>query len=102
MKTRFATLLFVVMAGMAGAAWLTPTGTAEEKLDGQALFTSAKFKCDRCHGADGMGGRGPSFKGVGKKYDRDQLMERSAHRCPPSGACSPAELGAIVDWLRTL
>jgi len=71
--------------------------------DGKKLYSSQKFKCHKCHGPTGReGGMGPSFKGVGKKYSRDQLMERAAHNCPPTGACDPKQLGAIVDYLRTL
>lgn len=71
--------------------------------EGKALYSSEKFRCYQCHGPTGAeGGMGPSFKGVGKKFTRDQLMERAAHNCPPTGVCDPKQLGAIVDYLRSL
>lgn len=71
--------------------------------EGKKYYTSKKFKCFQCHGPTGAeGGMGPSFKGVGKKYTHDQLMEKAAHNCPPTGACDPKQLGAIVEYLRTL
>jgi len=70
---------------------------------GKVIFTSEKFKCSKCHGPTGKeGGKGPSFKGISKKYTHAQLMERAAHNCPPTGACDPRQLSAIVDYLRTL
>ncbi len=71
--------------------------------DGKAMFGSKKFNCFKCHGPTGVeGGIGPSFKGVGKRYTKGKLMQRAAHACPPSGACDPQQLGAIVEYLRTL
>jgi len=70
---------------------------------GKDYYSSAKFRCFKCHGPTGTeGGMGPSFKGIGKRYDKSGLMERAAHACPPTGACDPEQLGAIVDYLRTL
>lgn len=68
--------------------------------NGKSLYESKKFGCVNCHGTGGEGGRGPSFKGIGKKYSKDQLMKRASHNCPPTGACSPKELGAIVEYIR--
>ena len=71
--------------------------------EGKSLYMSSKFKCFQCHGPTGVeGASGPSFKGVAKKYDKPQLLELAAHKCPPTGMCSPKELGAIADYLLTL
>lgn len=71
--------------------------------EGKSLYMSSKFKCFQCHGPTGAeGGMGPSFKGVAKKYDKPALLERAAHKCPPTGVCNPKELGAIADYLMTL
>lgn len=79
---------------------------AHEDMDnvekGKALYLGKKFKCYICHGKEGEGGRGPSFKGIGKKYSVDEILQKAAHRCPPTGKCNPQELRAIVDFLRTL
>lgn len=69
---------------------------------GKALYLGEKFKCYTCHGKEGEGGMGPSFKGIGKKYSVDEILQKAAHRCPPTGKCNPQELRAIVDFLRTL
>jgi mono/diheme cytochrome c family protein len=93
MKSLLAALL------VAGGA-LDASDGAEQ---GKELYRSQKFGCHQCHGPTGAeGGPGPSFAGIGARYDRDQLMERAAHNCPPTGACDPKQLAAIVDYLRTL
>ncbi|MBI3794944.1 MAG: c-type cytochrome [Nitrospinae bacterium] len=71
-------------------------------IEGKALFMSEKYKCFTCHGEKGEGGKGPSFIGVGKKLSNAEMMKKAAHNCPPTGACSPKDLSAIVDFLRTL
>jgi len=76
---------------------------APSAQEGKSLFMSSKYKCFQCHGPTGVeGGSGPSFKDVAKKYDKPKLLELAAHKCPPTGMCSPKELGAIVDYLLTL
>lgn len=76
--------------------------TEEAKLDGKELFHSEKFKCFTCHGKNGVGGKGPSFIGYGKKYLKEDILHKAAHNCPPTGACDPKQLGAIVDYIQTL
>lgn len=91
-------LSMVVFAGGVSFAAQSPS----EKY-GKVVFASEKFKCSQCHGPTGKeGGSGPSFAGVSKKYSRAQLMERASHKCPPTGACDPRQLSAIVDYLGTL
>ncbi len=85
------------IAFLSAAAW-----AAANVAEGKKLYMSDKFRCYYCHGPNGEGGRGPSFKGIGGRYDKEAILERAAHNCPPTGACSPKELGAIVDFLRTL
>ncbi len=70
--------------------------------DGKKLYKSSKFNCVQCHGENGEGGVGPSFKGIGKRLSHAELMRHAAHNCPPTGACDPKQLGAIVEYLRTL
>jgi mono/diheme cytochrome c family protein len=89
------TVITVIALSMALAA-------APAAQEGKSLYMS-EYKCFQCHGPTGVeGGIGPSFKGVGKKYDRPKLLELAAHKCPPTDMCSPKELGAIVDYLLTL
>lgn len=89
-------VITVIALAMAMAA-------APSTQEGKSLYMSSKFKCYQCHGPTGMeGGAGPSFKGVAKKYDKPKLLELAAHKCPPTGMCSPKELGAIADYLLTL
>lgn len=84
------------------ALWMA-LAAAPSAQEGKALYTSSKFKCFQCHGPTGAeGGAGPSFKDIGKKYDKPKLLELAAHKCPPTGVCNPKELGAIVDYLMTL
>ncbi len=87
-------VLFVV--GLSSAAF---AGAAP---DGKSLYLGEKYKCYSCHGKNGEGAAGPSFKGVGKKYSQDEMMKRAAHQCPPTGACSPKDIEALVGYLRTL
>lgn len=68
---------------------------------GKELYLGEKFKCYSCHGKEGEGGRGPSFKGIGKKYTIEEILERAAHRCPPTGKCNPKEIRALVDYIMT-
>ena len=99
----FAVLTILMLLGGAAYASSNAEEGKAKAEEGKTLYSSAKFKCFQCHGKTGVeGGMGPSFEGVGKKYDRDQLMERAAHNCPPTGTCDPKQLGAIVDYLRTL
>ncbi len=70
--------------------------------NGKALYLSEKYRCFSCHGKTGEGGMGPSFKGIGRKYGLEDLIHRAAHNCPPTGACSPKDLRAIAEYLRTL
>ena len=84
---------------------LSAAAFAEEKdntAKGKELYLGEKFKCYTCHGKEGEGGMGPSFKGIGKKHSVDEILERATHRCPPTGKCNPKEIRAIVDYLRTL
>ena len=91
-------LSIIILAG--GVSFATENPSVKY---GKVIFTSEKFKCSHCHGPTGTeGGKGPSFKGISKKYSRDQLMERASHKCPPTGACDPRQLAAIVDYLGTL
>ena len=95
-KTMIAVALLLAAAPFAFAE-----GTKAD--EGKKLYASQKFGCHKCHGPTGAeGGMAPSFTGIGKKYDHDTLMERAAHNCPPTGACDPKQLGAIVAYLRTL
>lgn len=78
---------------------------AEDKdsaATGKELYLGEKFKCYTCHGKEGEGGKGPSFKGIGKKQSADEILQKAAHRCPPTKQCNPKEIGAIVNYLRTL
>lgn len=78
---------------------------AEDKdvvTKGKELYLGGKFKCYACHGKEGEGGKGPSFKGIGKKQSVDEILQRATHRCPPTGQCNPEEIRAIVNYLRTL
>lgn len=81
---------------------LSSTAYAGDISEGKALFLGEKYHCYSCHGKNGEGASGPSFKGVGKKFSQDEMMKRAAHKCPPTGACNPKELEAIVSYLRTI
>ena len=90
------TFLPLLVLGLAAAAYAA--GGAE----GKSLFQGEKYHCYSCHGKNGEGASGPAFKGMGKKYSQDEMMKMAAHKCPPTGACNPKELEAIVAFLRTL
>ena len=89
----------ILFGGAAYAAAAEKTSTVKE---GKALYLGEKYKCHTCHGQNGEGGTGPTFKGVGKKYTQSELMGHAAHRCPPTAQCSPKEISALVDYIRTL
>ncbi len=94
-------MALTVVVSLAPLAFAAPNMSKAD--EGKKLYASQKFGCHGCHGPTGAeGGAGPSFAGVGKKYDHETLMERAAHNCPPTGACDPKQLGAIVEYLRTL
>lgn len=81
---------------------LATAAHAADVSEGKALFQGEKYRCYSCHGKNGEGISAPPFKGKGKKYSQDEMMKRAAHNCPPTGACNPKELEAIVSYLRTL
>lgn len=93
MKKIMGSVSLVLLGGLAHAGL-----SAEEP--GKALYLGQKYHCYSCHGTSGAGGSGPSFVGIGKKYDTEALMKRAAHNCPPTGACSPKELRALVEFIR--
>jgi mono/diheme cytochrome c family protein len=93
-------IAIIALAVFAGAAVVGATPATIK--EGKSLFLSEKYKCFTCHGEKGEGGKGPSFIGIAKKQTVPEMMKAAAHNCPPTGACSPKELGAIVDYLRTL
>ncbi len=95
--TRTASIVGILFAfGFATAAY------AASVSEGKALFLGEKYHCYTCHGKNGEGASGPGFQGVGKKYSQSEMMKLAAHRCPPTGACNPKELEAIVSFLRTI
>ncbi len=75
---------------------------AADVSEGKSLFQGEKYRCYSCHGKNGEGVSAPGFKGVGKKFSQEEMMKRAAHNCPPTGACNPKELEAIVSYLRTI
>lgn len=81
---------------------LVTAAHAADVSEGKSLFQGEKYRCYSCHGKNGEGGSAPGFKGVGKKYSQSEMMKRAAHNCPPTGACNPKELEAIVSYLRTI
>ena len=77
-------------------------GDKDNVAKGKELYLGEKFKCYTCHGKEGEGGMGPSFKGIGKNQSVDEILQKASHRCPPTKQCNPKEIGAIVNYLRTL
>ncbi len=97
MNRSIMTFVLLLVFGFAAAAY------AADVSEGKALFQGEKYKCYTCHGKDGAGGTSaPGFKGASKKYSQSEMMKRAAHNCPPTGACNPKELEAIVSYLRTI
>ncbi|MBM2837854.1 MAG: Cytochrome c protein [Deltaproteobacteria bacterium] len=100
MKSLTARGIFVISVFILSAAVF-----AEDKdnaAKGRELYLGEKFKCYTCHGKEGEGGMGPSFKGIGKNQSVDEILQKASHRCPPTKQCNPKEIGAIVNYLRTL
>ncbi len=75
---------------------------AADVSEGKSLFQGEKYRCYSCHGKNGEGISAPGFRGIGKKYSQSELLKRAAHNCPPTGACNPKELEAIISYLRTI
>jgi mono/diheme cytochrome c family protein len=96
MKGTVKTFVLALVLGFASGAY------AADVSEGKSLFQGEKYRCYSCHGKNGEGADAPGFKGFGKKYSRDEMMKRAAHKCPPTGACNPKELEAIVSYLRTI
>lgn len=97
MNRSAAAFALVLVVGFAATAY------ASDVSEGKALFQGEKYKCYTCHGKNAEGGTSaPGFKGVGKKYSQSEMMKRAAHNCPPTGACNPKELEAMVAYLRTI
>ncbi|MBI4666659.1 MAG: c-type cytochrome [Nitrospinae bacterium] len=89
---------FVALSIMAGPAMAS---VKTIKL-GKELYHSQKFKCYTCHGQRAQGGSAPNLRKAANKFSKATLLKRAAHMCPPTGMCSPKQLGAIVDYLRSL
>lgn len=87
---------FLVLVIAGGSAY------GNDVQQGKELYLSSKYRCYSCHGQNGEGASGPSFKGIGKKYDLETLIKKAAHNCPPTGMCSPKEMRLMAIFLRTL
>ena len=79
-----------------------PDTSAPPATDGMAIFEAS---CQRCHQADGSGGRGPSLIGIAveqpdPQLQIDQVLEGG--RGMPSFATrlSAAEIDAVVAYIR--
>lgn len=104
-KVVFLMIVAVIMAfGAANVAYAKKSDAKKPDAikEGKALFLSEKYKCFSCHGKDGEGAAGPSFKGVGKRFTTPELIKQAAHHCPPTKACSPKDMAALAEYLRTL
>ncbi len=90
----FATIVLFIVAGN--------NVFANDVQKGKELYLGSKYHCYSCHGQNGEGGGGPSFIGIGKRYDLNTLIKSAAHRCPPTGACSPKDMRLLAIYLRSL
>lgn len=82
-------------------------GAGTEKTETVAASTPEgiyKQTCIACHGDQYQGVVGPSLKGVGKKYSKDQLIEivtKGKGNMPPNQVTAE-QAPAVADWLATI
>jgi cytochrome c550 len=60
-----------------------------------------KSTCITCHGDQYQGVVGPTLKGVGKKYSKDELVNivTKGKGNMPAGLVKPEQASAMADWL---
>lgn len=80
-----------------------PATTDAAAVDGMAIYEA---NCQRCHRADGSGGRGPSLLGIAAEQpDPQEQIDQviSGGRGMPAFGerLTPAEIEAVVDYIRT-
>jgi mono/diheme cytochrome c family protein len=81
-------IIYTVGDVPAGAALAISGGDAGVERGGSAFVRS----CAACHGFGGVGGTGPSLKGVGKRLSAAELAEqiRAPHKTAAGAATMPA------------
>lgn len=81
-------------------------GKGSEKTEVAASNPEDIYKqtCVACHGDQYQGVVGPTLKGVGSKYSKEQLVEivTKGKGNMPAGLVSPDKAGAMADWLKTI
>jgi len=64
-----------------------------------------KQSCIGCHGDQYQGGVGPSLKGVGSRYSKEEIMTfvtKGKGSVMPAGLVKEEQAAAMADWLATL
>ncbi|WP_413308718.1 cytochrome c550 [Bacillus sp. 1P10SD] len=81
-------------------------GKGSEKTEVAASNPEDIYKqtCIACHGDQYQGVVGPTLKGVGSKYSKEQLVEivTKGKGNMPAGLVTPDKAGAMADWLKTI
>ena len=63
-----------------------------------------KSTCITCHGDQYQGVVGPTLKGVGKKYTKDQIVQivTKGKGNMPAGLVKPEQAAAMADWVANI
>ncbi|RLQ98196.1 cytochrome c550 [Falsibacillus albus] len=83
-------------------------GGAKQEQASSGEFDPKDFyaqTCASCHGQNYEGGYGPSLKGVGDRYSKDEIKDIIQHGKGgkmPSGLVSAENADAMADWLMKL
>ncbi|MEH7302080.1 cytochrome c550 [Neobacillus drentensis] len=81
-------------------------GNGSEKTEVAASKPEDIYKqtCVACHGDQYQGVVGPTLKGVGGKYSKDQLMEivTKGKGNMPAGLVPQEQAAAMADWLANI
>jgi cytochrome c550 len=78
---------------------------AKENGEGNKPEDIYKQSCIGCHGDQYQGVVGPTLKGVGKKYSKEELITivtKGKGTGMPAGLVKEEQAAAMADWLATL
>ncbi|MBT2734308.1 cytochrome c550 [Bacillus sp. ISL-7] len=82
-------------------------GEGNEKTEVAASKPEDIYKqsCIGCHGDQYQGVVGPTLKGVGSKYSKEELMTivtKGKGTVMPAGLVKPEQAAAMADWLANI
>jgi cytochrome c550 len=105
-------IVLVIILSFKGLGDMKEVAKDKGKTAGQKTETVAASKpediykstCIGCHGDQYQGVVGPTLKGVGKKYSKEQLINivTKGKGGMPAGLVKPEQAAAMADWVANI